>query len=124
MSDKINLTSMIATLSKTVDFNEFYHIGIEPHRSRISLQGTINSYTIGVAKKLNVEIRPSTVKTKKIDVYEFGKKIASIGDTAYGDYGTFLKTKGKKYAEMRRLLYHTRHTKQTPVELLSKYILW
>ena len=56
MSDKINLTSMIATLSKTVDFNEFYHIGIEPHRSRISLQGTINSYTIGVAKKLNVEL--------------------------------------------------------------------
>lgn len=84
----------------------------------------ITPYSYKKAKELKVEIRPSTVKNKKIDVYEFGKKIASIGDVKYGDYGTFLKTKGKKYADMRRLLYHTRHTKQTPNELLAKYILW
>jgi len=37
MSEKINLTAKIADLSKTVDFNEFYHIGIDVARSLIFL---------------------------------------------------------------------------------------
>lgn len=96
-------------------------------RQNLAMKGLgykITPHTLKMAKQLKVTVKPSTVKGKKIDVYEFGKKIASIGDSAYGDYGTFLKEKGKKYADMRRLLYHTRHTKKTPVELLALKLLW
>jgi hypothetical protein len=64
-------------------------------------------YTYRQAKKLGVMIHPSTTPGKKIDVYD-GKKLASIGDTAYGDYPTFLKEDGKAFADERRRLYHIR----------------
>lgn len=57
MSDlikKINLVGRFATLSKTVDFDDFYHIGIDVARSKITLQGHISPMTVDTAKKLNV----------------------------------------------------------------------
>ena len=39
----------------------------------------ITNYSYNQAKKLNVEIKPSTNKKKKIDVFKDNKKIASIG---------------------------------------------
>jgi len=54
MSEKINLTAKIADLSKTVDFNDFYHVGIDVARSRITLQGHMSPLTVDTAKKLNV----------------------------------------------------------------------
>ena len=79
----------------------------------------ITQYTFDRAKELNVVVRPSTVKGKKIDVYEDNKKIASIGAIGYKDYPTYLKENGKEYAEERRRLYHIRHTKKTLNEKLS-----
>jgi hypothetical protein len=72
----------------------------------------ITSYTKARAKKLGVTIKPSTVKGKKIDVFnKKGEKLASIGALGYGDYPTFVKTKGLDYADSRRHMYKIRHEK-------------
>jgi hypothetical protein len=77
---------------------------------------TITSYTYKQAKKLGVTVKPSTNKTKKIDVYKKGKKVASIGARGYRDFPTFMKLKGKKYAQTRRRLYKMRHEKDRHVK--------
>ena len=71
---------------------------------------TITAYTRKQAKKYGLEVKPSKVKGKKIDVFKNGKKVASVGAIGYGDYPTFIKTKGKKYADERRRLYKKRHS--------------
>jgi hypothetical protein len=70
---------------------------------------TITNYTKQQAKKLGVQVKPSKVKGKKIDVFKNGKKVASVGALGYKDYPTYKKTKGKKYADERRRLYKIRH---------------
>lgn len=72
---------------------------------------SITAYTKKQASKIGVEVKPSKVKGKKIDVFKSDKKVASVGAIGYGDYPTFLKTKGKKYADERRRLYKLRHSK-------------
>ena len=54
----------------------------------------ITDYSYQQAKKLNVEIKPSSNKKKKIDVFKNDKKIASIGSISYNDYPTFIITLG------------------------------
>ena len=71
----------------------------------------IKEYTFKRAKKLGVEVKPSNRKFKKIDVFKNGEKIASVGDTRYNDYPTFIIEKGKEYADKRRRLYKIRHNK-------------
>ena len=77
---------------------------------------TITNYTFKQAKKLGVTVRPSTNKTKKIDVYKKGNKVASVGAQGYRDFPTFMKLKGKKYAQTRRRLYKMRHEKDRHVK--------
>jgi len=85
----------------------------------------ITDYSYRQAKILGVEIKPSTNKTKKIDVFKYGKKIASIGAIGYKDYPTFIKEKGKAYADERRRLYHIRHAKDKSLNgYYAKKILW
>ena len=76
----------------------------------------INDYSFKQAKKLGVEIKPSTNKKKKVDIFREGKKISSIGATGYGDYSTYVKTKGKAYADKRRELYKIRHEKTSKIK--------
>ena len=71
----------------------------------------IKNYTKEKAKKLNVTIKPSTNKKKKIDVFKDNKKIASIGAIGYSDYPTYIENKGIKYANERKKLYKIRHSK-------------
>jgi|TARA_R110002060_G_scaffold37735_3_gene48881 hypothetical protein len=71
----------------------------------------ITARTQMIAKKLNVTVKPSTVKNKKIDVFKNNKKIASVGDIRYNDFHIYLQTKGKEYAEARKKAYRTRHAK-------------
>ena len=71
----------------------------------------IKNYTKEKAKELNVKIKPSTNKKKKIDVFKDGRKIASIGAIGYSDYPTYIESKGIKYADERRKLYKIRHNK-------------
>lgn len=88
----------------------------------------ITDYSLKKAKALGVDIKESTRKNKKIDVFKNGEKIASIGDTRYGDYSTFLKTNGKEYANKKRDLYKLRHAKDSKVKGSSGFyankILW
>lgn len=73
---------------------------------------TITRYTKQKAAKLGVIVKPSTVQGKKIDVFnKKGEKLASVGAIGYGDYPTFIKTKGKEYADVRRRMYKIRHQK-------------
>ena len=70
---------------------------------------TITNYTYKQAKKLGVQVKPSTNKTKKIDVYKKGRKIASVGAYGMNDFPTFIKKRGLKYAKTKRRLYKMRH---------------
>lgn len=88
----------------------------------------ITDYSYKKAKKLNVSIKPSSEKGKKIDVFKDNKKIASIGDINFSDYPTYIKDKGLKYANERRRLYRLRHAKTAEVKDSPSYfamnILW
>ena len=88
----------------------------------------ISNRSFRQAKKLNVEIYPSTRKGKKIDVYKKGKKVASIGALGYNDYNSFLKKYGKAYAEEKRKAYYKRHANKIKVKYSPGYyaakILW
>lgn len=67
-------------------------------------------YTEAQARRLNVKIRPSTRKGKKLDVYDRqGNYITSVGAKGYLDYPTYKKLFGKTVAEQRRRLYKIRH---------------
>jgi hypothetical protein len=77
------------------------------------------------AKVLGVEIKPSTLKNKKIDVYKDNKKIASIGDVRYKDYEMYILEKGQKYADERRKLYRMRHKNDKNLNgYYARLILW
>lgn len=71
----------------------------------------ITEYTKRKADKLGVQIKNSKNKSKKIDIFKKEKKIASIGALGYDDYPTYIKKKGKDYADKRRKLYKIRHQK-------------
>ena len=88
----------------------------------------ISQYSKKQAEKLNVTIKPSQKKDKKIDVIKNGHVIASIGNKNYKDYPTYIKENGKPYADKRRKLYKLRHKndihiKNTPGFFANK-ILW
>ena len=72
----------------------------------------ITDYTLRKAKEMGVTVKPSKVQGKKIDVFnKKGEKLASVGALGYGDYPTFIREKGKAYADERRKLYKERHEK-------------
>jgi hypothetical protein len=73
----------------------------------------IKPYTKAQAKKLGVEVKSSTRKGKKIDVFSKGEKVASIGALGMGDYPTYQQTQGKAFADKRRELYKARHKKDS-----------
>jgi len=84
-------------------------------------------YSFQQAKKLGVEIKPSTVKGKKIDVYKKGDKVASIGAKGYKDYAQYMKI-DPKLASERRKNYKARHeadrTKVGTPGFYADRILW
>jgi hypothetical protein len=88
----------------------------------------ITNYTYKKAKKLGYTVKPSTNKTKKIDVYKKNKKIASVGANGMNDYPTYILKNGLKYAKTRRRLYRIRHEKDRHKRLsngwLADKLLW
>lgn len=88
----------------------------------------IKQYTRDQAKRLNVIVKPSTNKNKKIDVFKDNKKVASVGAIGYSDYPTYMQTKGKKFADQRRRLYKIRHDNTRHVKGSNSYyadqLLW
>tara|TARA_R110001592_G_scaffold90231_2_gene265425 strand:+ start:785 stop:1063 length:279 start_codon:yes stop_codon:yes gene_type:complete len=75
----------------------------------------ITKYTREQAKKLGVVVKPSKTKGKKLDVFKNNIKIASVGAIGYSDYPTYIKSKGKEYANKRRKLYKQRHNQDRKV---------
>jgi hypothetical protein len=88
----------------------------------------ITKYTYQQAKKLGFIVYPSTNKTKKIDVYKKGVKIASIGANGMNDFPTYINKNGLKYAKTRRRLYRIRHNKDRKIKgtngWLADKLLW
>jgi hypothetical protein len=84
----------------------------------------ITDYTRERARKLGYTVKASVHRGRKIDVFKGDKYITSLGDTRYGDYSSFIESKGRPYAEERRRLYHLRHTHPTLREKLGKLLLW
>ena len=88
----------------------------------------ITNYTYKQSKKLGLQVKPSTNKTKKIDVFKNKKKIASVGAYGMNDYPTYIKKNGLKYAKTRRRLYKQRHEKDRHIKWsngwLADKLLW
>lgn len=81
------------------------------------------------ARALGVEVKRSTVKGKKLDVFKAGKKVASIGAEGYWDYGLYKlgEKEGmfpKGYANRRRKLYQIRHNGEQHKEGTPGYYAW
>jgi hypothetical protein len=87
----------------------------------------ITKYSYEKAKQLGVQIKPSTNKKKKIDVFKNNVKVASIGAINYKDYPNYLK-EDKALAVQKRHLYKLRHEKDRHVIGSNGYyadkILW
>lgn len=77
----------------------------------------IQEYSKQQAKKLKVELRLSSNKKKKIDVYKGDKKVASIGAIGYSDYAT---TGDKE----KRRLYRLRHKGEEKKIGSNGYYAW
>jgi hypothetical protein len=88
----------------------------------------ITDYTYKKAKRMGLTVKPSTNKTKKIDVYKKGDKIASVGAYGMNDFPTYIKKNGLKYAKTRRRLYRIRHRKDRGIKWsrgwLADKLLW
>ena len=94
----------------------------------------IQKYSFDRAKELNVIIKPSIVKNKKIDVYSsFNIFIVSIGDIRYKDYPTLLELEKKGIlppgtAKERQRIYNLRHSKTRNIKFSRSWyadkILW
>jgi hypothetical protein len=88
----------------------------------------ITNYTYKKAKKLGLTVKPSTNKTKKIDVYKNDKKIASVGAHGMNDYPTYIQKNGMKFAKTRRRLYRIRHERDRHIKYSNGWfadkLLW
>ena len=89
----------------------------------------ITQYSYDKAKQLNLIIKSSKDKKKKIDVYTINNEfLHSIGDIRYNDYTSYLSTYNKQYADERKRLYHIRHQKGINIinskQYLSANLLW
>lgn len=87
---------------------------------------TITPHTRSQAKRLGVEVYPSKRPGKKLDVFRGEHLVGSVGAKGYGDFGTYLVSEGRPYAEEKRKLYHARHSdgpKDSPA-WLAKRLLW
>ncbi len=85
----------------------------------------IQPYTFKRAEELGVIVKPSFNAKKKIDVYDLNQNyLFSGGAKGYGDFSTFLKEKGKAFADERRRLYHIRHKNESIKGEVIKYLLW
>ena len=74
----------------------------------------------------NITIKPSRKGYYKIDVYNGGTYLFSIGDKRYLSYPEYLKTSGKVHADKRKELYYKRHPIYPKYSRgwFSSYLLW
>jgi thiamine monophosphate kinase len=89
---------------------------------------SITPHTRRQAKRIGVNVKPSKRKGKKLDVYQNGKLVASVGAIGYTDYGTLLAKGQRIEAEKRRKRYKQRHqanrTKRATPGWYADQLLW
>ena len=90
------------------------------------MEYTIQPYTKKKAKELGVEVVPSQHPKKKIDVYQEGQFLFSLGAKGMKDYPTYKRWDGAKIADERRRLYHARtaHVEPYSKAWFSRELLW
>ena len=88
----------------------------------------IQPYTQLMTYKYGVKAVVSKNPNKKIDVLDFNDNyICSIGDIRYGDFPTYYKMRGERYAEERRRLFHLRNRNSEKIGSKGYYaarLLW
>ena len=89
----------------------------------------ITEYTLNRADQLNVIVKPSEKRFKKIDVFDKnGNYIVSVGDSRYLDFPYYIKNFGIKEAIKRRRLYKLRHKADKDIKGTAGYyadkLLW
>jgi len=73
-------------------------------------------YTFKKATELNIIVKPSKNIRYKIDIYDNKNNfLFSGGATGYSDYPHYILSKGKIYADKRRMLYNIRHKKEISI---------
>ena len=74
------------------------------------------------ASKIGVTVKPSTVKHKKLDVYnKDGDKVASIGDLRYSDFNLH----GDRERRQRYKIRHEKHRhRRGTASYYADQILW
>jgi hypothetical protein len=91
---------------------------------------TITDYTKEKAHKLGLDVKPSTRKNKKIDIFDKrdGHYITSVGQIGYKDYPTYIIEKGQDYADKRRESFYKRFGKRAKIPYTNAYysaqLLW
>ena len=60
---------------------------------------------------MKVTVQLSQKKNKKIDVLKNGVRIATIGDSRYKDFPTYVIENGIEFANNRKMLYYMRNKK-------------
>jgi hypothetical protein len=74
-------------------------------------------YTKAKARRLNIIVRSSKRKGKKLDIFDKnGKYVTSVGARGYLDYPSYRKLYGREVAEKRRKLYKMRHQKDRKIK--------
>lgn len=90
----------------------------------------ITERTLSRARELGVEVKPSTNKRKKLDVFKNGELVAQVGAKRNLDYPSYLEMEAKGevprgYSAERRRLYYLRHKyDKTPNQFYSSRLLW
>lgn len=89
----------------------------------------ITPYTKRKAIKLNVIVKASKRKDKKLDVYDRkGNYLTSVGAKGYLDFPTYKKLFGKEIADIRRKMYKVRHANDRKVRMspgwFADQLLW
>ena len=75
----------------------------------------IKKYTFSQAKKLGVEVKPSSVEGKKIDVFKKGEKVASVGALGMNDYPTYMEL--ERDGKVENMTYD-----KAPLRKLASYL--
>jgi hypothetical protein len=70
---------------------------------------TINADIRNRAKKLDIVVKLSTRKGKKLDAYKDGEYQTSFGATGYKDYHVYKREQGQTVANAKRKQYKARH---------------
>ena len=84
----------------------------------------ISDYTYHKARRIGVEVKPSTIADKKLDVYKDGNKIASVGIIGAPDYPTYMALYGSAYAYGKKIDYLNRYKREIYSKWSNRWLIY